>query len=417
MEREVGGAMQKLKVLFLHTATRPPLGADTWVHVHIIRHLDLARHEVHVACSVGPRGAPTPTFQELSAIEDLHLHPVDLGPELHGLTRGARAKALFKSFIALVGVVRLAALVRTRRIDVVHTSDRPRDALTAVLLGRATRARAVVHVHVGYGDWMGRPLKWSLKRADALIAISDFVAETLIAAGHDPARIRVVRNGIEPCDWNPGASGEAVRADLGIPPGADVVLTVCRLFPSKGPADLIRVLPYLFTNDARDTYLLIAGKEMVPGYRRELEGLAESLGVADRVILTGHRSDVEALMAAADVFAMPSLGEPFGLVYLEAMAMRLPVIALDSGGAPEVVVQGCTGFLTEPGDSESLQSALARLLGSPALRESMGEMGRLRVEDEFTCARVADDVQSVYGWLVRKHEAGALEWGRYPSKT
>jgi glycosyltransferase involved in cell wall biosynthesis len=408
--------MQKLRVLFLHTATRPPLGADTWIHVQIIRRLDRSEHEVHVAFAAGRSGAPTPTSQELARIADLHRHPVDLGPELHGLGRWARAVALVRSFTAILGIAKLAAILTRHKIDVLHTSDRPRDAVVAVLVGRATRTRTIVHCHVGYGDWMGRALKWSLRHADALIAISDFVAGTLVEAGHDPCRVRIVRNGIEPEDWAPGRGREDVRAEFGVPPGAGLVLTVCRLFPSKGPADLIRALATLRSDNGDAPFLLIAGKEMVAGYRRELETLAGVLGVSERVVFTGHRADVEALMAAADVFAMPSLGEPFGLVYLEAMAMALPVVALRSGGAPEVIVDRCTGFLAEPGDIAALGGYLHRLLHSPGLREQMGGAGRARVGREFTCTRMAQDTSLVYKWIVTEYEAGAVRWVGYRKK-
>ena len=141
---------------------------------------------------------------------------------------------------------------------------------------------------------------------------------------------------------------------------------------------------------------MIVGEEMAAGYRQHLEDLARELGVADGVVFTGQRSDVPRLMAAADVFAMPSLGEPFGLVFLEAMAMQLPVVALDSGGAPEVVEDGVTGFLVEPGDMDGLTSKLLALLEDPKRRQRMGAAGRQRVEAHFTTPRMAADTARVY---------------------
>ena len=102
------------------------------------------------------------------------------------------------------------------------------------------------------------------------------------------------------------------------------------------------------------------------------------------------------MMAAADIFAMPSLGEPFGLVFLEAMAMQLPVVALDSGGAPEVVDDGVTGLLVEPGDTDGLTRRLLALLEDPERRQQMGAAGRQRVEALFTTPRMAADTATVY---------------------
>jgi glycosyltransferase involved in cell wall biosynthesis len=101
-------------------------------------------------------------------------------------------------------------------------------------------------------------------------------------------------------------------------------------------------------------------------------------------------------MAAADVFAMPSLGEPFGLVYLEAMAMRRPVVALDHGGTPEVVEHGRTGLLAAPGDVNGLAKHLLQLVRDPALRARMGDLGRRTVEERFTARRMASDMAGVY---------------------
>ena len=401
-----------MRVLFVHTATLPPLGADTWVHVQIIRDLDRSAYEVHVACATGTRDAPTPTFQALSGIADLHVHPVDFGPELFGRTLAGKARGLFGALRAIPGLARLALFVRRQGVEVIHTSDRPRDALASVLLSRLTGAKCVVHVHVAYGDWMSAMLKWSLKQADGLIAVSEFVSSTLAASGHSTEKIHVVLNAIDPDDWVPGRGRVEARQELGIGQDAPVILTVCRLFPAKGPAELIRALPAL-RKMYPDLHLLIVGKEMVTGFQHELEDLARQQGVRDSVTFTGRRPDIERLMAAADIYAMPSLGEPFGLVFLEAMAMELPVVALESGGAPEVVEQSTTGLLSQPGDQVGLFDHLLALLGDPSRRRRMGINGRERVQEHFTTSRMASDTALVYEQLTsrRPMESHTLRGG------
>jgi len=381
-------------VLFLHTATRPPLGADTWVHAQIMDRLDRSTHEVHAACATGPTDRPTPTYALLRTIPGVRLYPVYLGSERTGSPLAALAR-LFGSVVpALLSFLRLAAYIRRQGITVLHTSDRPRDAVACVLLGRLTGAKSLIHVHVGWGDWMGAPLQWALRQADGLIAISAFVAETLIASGHDPDRTSVVLNGIDAQRWTPGSGRDDARTELGVTNDTAVILSVCRLFPEKGPADLIRAFAAI-EGDGR-TRLLIVGQEMTPGFAAELERLAAALGVADRVTLAGRRDDVPRLMAAADVYAMPSFAEPFGLVYLEAMAMELPVVALDNGGTPEVVEDDVTGLLSAPGDGAELTAHLRSLLDDPARRRAMGRQGRQRVVANFTIERMASDVAGVY---------------------
>jgi glycosyltransferase involved in cell wall biosynthesis len=266
-----------------------------------------------------------------------------------------------------------------------------------------TGATSLVHAHVGYADWMGSLLRWALRHADERVAISSFVAETLVASGHDPNHTRVVLSGIDASRWDPGLPQLDARHQLDLPADAPVILTACRLFPSKGPVDLVRALPAVRRRHP-NVQLLVAGQEMVPGFAAELSDLAASLGLADHVRLLGYRRDLSRLLAASDVFAMPSVGEPFGLVYAEAMAMERPVVALESGGAPEVVQAGVTGLLSPPGDLDALARNLVALLSDRDARARMGRAGRLRVETDLTAKRMARDMASTYRCMLGRTE-------------
>jgi glycosyltransferase involved in cell wall biosynthesis len=385
-------------VLFVNTATLPPLGADTWVQVQIMRRLDRASHVVHTACAPGSPARPTPTFRALKDIPDVHVVPVDLGPELAGRRSPIdKARGLWATLPALVSLARLARYIRRHDIQIIHASDRPRDAFASNVLARLTGAKCIVHVHVGYGSWMTRLRRWSLKRADALIAISDFVKGSLVSSGHERRTTHVVLNAIDVDDWQPGVGRDEIRRELGLPETAPVLVTVCRLFGAKGPEQLIRALA-IVRQEQPDVRLLIVGDDgpMQGSYERQLADLVHELGLDDHVVFTGRRSDVPRLMAAADVYAMPSFDEPFGLVFLEAMAMQRPVVALDNGGTPEVVEHGRNGLLSAPGDVEAFAANVLVLLRDPELREQMGRFGRRRVEERFTIGRMAQDTASVY---------------------
>jgi len=388
----------KTAVLFVQTKTHPPLGADTWVQLQVIRALDRSSHQVHVAYAPGRSGHPTPTATALSQISDVEVVPVNLGPELHQeRSLPAKLSAGIRTVPAILGVLKLARYVRRHDIALIHTTDRPRDAFVCVLLARITGAKCVIHAHVAYGDWMSGMLKWSLKRADALVGVSRFVAESLVNSGHDGRRVYAVLNAIDIDRWVPGRGRPEARASLGVEDRTPVVITVCRLFPGKGPGELIRAMGVVAV-DEPDARLVVVGEDMTPdgSYTRELAALARELGIDDRVHLTGRRDDVPELMAAADVFGMPSFEEPFGLVYLEAMAMELPVVALDNGGTPEVVEDGSDGFLTSPGETKDFAAHLLRLIRDPDLRRRMGAHGRQHVLERFLTPRMAQDVATVY---------------------
>jgi glycosyltransferase involved in cell wall biosynthesis len=388
-------------ILLLSTPTLPPLGADTWIHALIARGLDRDAFEVHVACNPGPAGSPTPAFQAFSAIPDVRLRTVNLGPELFGKRGLARVRGLLATAPAVASLASLARYVRRNRIRILHTTDRPRDALATVLLARLTGARSLVHVHVAFGDWMSPALRWSFAHADALVGVSGYVARTLVDAGYPPQRTHAVLNAIDASAWDPRLDPERTRASLGIPAGAPVITCVARMFPSKGQAELVRAFAEV-RQKFPDARLLLVGIDVTPAhaFTRELEGLVEAAGLTGSVIFSGHRADVPQIMGATDVFAMASCGEPFGLVYAEAMAMLRPVVALDSGGASEVVEHGKSGLLSAPGDAAGLAKNLVTLLADPDLRRRMGQYGRRQVELRFSPARLARDVERIYAGLL-----------------
>lgn len=388
-------------MLFIHSATRPPLGADTWIHALIMRHLDRNEHEVHVACATGPEDAPTPTYAAVKGISNLFIKPVNLGSELFAKSLFGRGEAVLKTAPAVWNLVELARYIRKHRIGIIHTSDRPRDAFVSVLLARMTRTRCIVHVHVTYGDWMSRMLRWSMAQCDALIGVSDFVADSLVKGGYDRNKTYGVLNAINLEAWDYQTDPGPVREDLGISADAPVLICVARVFPPKGQARLIRALGMLKA-EIPNLKLLIVGQDYPPGshYSDELRALAAERGVAENVIFTGLRSDVPRLMAAADVMAMPSFEEPFGLVYAEAMAMKKPVIAISSGGTPEVVEHGKSGLLSPEGDDEALAANIRQLILNPELRREMGEYGRRTVEERFVPSTLAKNVSRVYDKLL-----------------
>jgi glycosyltransferase involved in cell wall biosynthesis len=396
----------KTGVLFISSAEWP--GADTFVHMLIMRSLDRERFDVHVA---GPASQESSGYQALTAIEGTRLRSAEFGPSLSGRTGLGKLRELWRVSGMTLGFVALARYIRAHRIRVLHSTDRPRDAMACALLGRMTGAKSVIHAHVKCASWMGRPLLWAMGQADALIGISEFVAQSLVDMGYPRARTHVVLNAIDLPAWDHRTDGRATRSALGIPADAPVVACAARLFRAKGQADVVRAVAAVRSRFPA-IRLLIIGKDdrqvMRESFTEELKGLVASLGLQDHVLFLGHRSDVPALMAAADVFMLPSDEEPFGLVFAEAMAMKRPVIALANGGTPEVVEHGKSGVLCPPNDADSLAGSLRMLLEDGDLRARMGDYGRLQVETRFTARRLGADVGSLYESLTAASPVAAV---------
>jgi glycosyltransferase involved in cell wall biosynthesis len=359
--------------------------------------------EIHAACVTDRGGAPTPTFEVLAAIPGVRLKRTSLGPEIAHRTRWGKALGLLATVPAMFHLVGLAHYIRRNRIRILHTSDRPRDALACVLLARLTGAKSIIHVHVGFGTWMSPILRWSLRHVDALVAVSEFVAATLRESGHPSHRIHVVLNAIDVDQWTPRASRPAARLELGLAESGPVVITVCRLFAWKGPAELLRAIE-IVRREFPDVRLLVVGRdpEEDQSYLTTLRNLVDELALGDNVIFTGQRSDVDRLMAASDIFAMPSSFEPFGLVFAEAMAMQLPVVALNNGGTIEVVAHDQSGLLSQPDDIEALARNILALIRDGDLRSRLGSCGRRRVEERFHAKRMAHDTAQLYERLLNE---------------
>lgn len=395
-------ATRPIGVMFMQSQTY--FGADSQIHAALMRGLDPGQVRVLAACNTGEDG-DSPSYHALSQIPGLVVRPQTFGPGLDG--RSKRQLGLELLHTGLRGVWDLAGLwrfARRERVQIVHCTEKPRDAFYGLLLARAVGARCVIHLHVKAEGWLSPLVRWAMRRADRLIAISSYVAWSMREMGFPAEKISVVPNALDAGRWDPNTSGRGLRADLGLPDEVPVVAIVARVFFWKGHLALLEALARIA--DQQDFRLLVVGEDDPrgapgrPGLTADLRERAQALGIADRVLFTGPRRDVERILAACDVFAMPSHEEPFGMVYLEAMAMARPVVALRSGGVPEIVADGKTGLLAEDGDVPGLAACLRRLLADPELRRRLGAAGLERVRSDFTPQRMARQMAQIYQELV-----------------
>jgi glycosyltransferase involved in cell wall biosynthesis len=276
-----------------------------------------------------------------------------------------------------------------------------------LLLSLVTGAKLVVHLHVKVDDWLSPLSRLAMGRAHGLIAVSEYVAESARAFGFPPDRVFCAPNALDIGRWDPNVDGSKLRGELLVPDDAPLVVLIANLLPWKGHEILLRALGKL--HDAGSEFRLLIVGDIAPqvaagggsSYLEGLQSLVRSLDLTDCVSFLGFRGDVMELLAASDVFALPSFEEPFGLAYLEAMAMAKPVLGLRSGGAPEVIVDGETGLLSEPEDVDGLARNLAALFEDRELRIQMGRAGRHRVESDFSPSRLARDTEEIYCHLLR----------------
>ncbi len=406
-----------LGVLFMQSQAF--FGADSAIHSELMKYLDREAVEVHVAMTTAaePSNPAVSARRRIGGIPGVRVRPTDFGPTVHGYSKSEKAKRALGGVKLVPSLFGVATYIKRNKITVIHGTEKPRDALYGVMLGKITGAKSVIHMHVGYDDWLARSVKWSLGQADAIVAISDFVKQSLVNAGYSAEKIHVVYNALDLAGWDPAVDGGSVRQELQIPAQAPVVGIVSRLFKWKGHSHLVEAMPRVL-HAVPEARLVIVGEDdprADPGsgsYRAQLEMRSEELGIKDNVLFTGFRTDVPRVMAALDVFAHPSWEEPFGMVFLEAGAMRKPVVCWRSGGAPEVIVDGETGLLVERGNVPALANALITLLQDSALRARMGDAGRRRAAEVFTPQGMADSMLRVYQEVVGRSREES--WQRVP---
>jgi phosphatidylinositol alpha-1,6-mannosyltransferase len=231
----------------------------------------------------------------------------------------------------------------------------------------------------------------ALRRADRILAGSEYTAGLVRDLGVEPGRIAVTRYGTDPSRFCP-RDASALRERLGLG-GRPVLLTISRLVARKGIDSVLAVLPSVRRAVPGVAYVVAGdGPE-----RGRLEAEARAHGVADAVHFVGPVEDEELPLwySLGDVFVMPSRSEPpdvegFGIVFLEAGACERPVVALRSGGVPDAVADGVSGLLVEPDDPRALGARLSELLLDPARAAELGRRGRERVRSELNWDSVTE---------------------------
>ena len=288
------------------------------------------------------------------------------------------------------GARQIARAVREVDADVLHANSHGWSYTEVVAASRLARRPAVVHLHLELeSSLLGGVWGRAMLRADAIVAVSRAVARTLPRRGGAP--IRVVPNGVDPAEFAPAPPDPSTRAELTADPSAPVVLVLARLDPRKGIEDVMRAVAAL-PPPLAGTALAVAGASSDPpdpGYEAHLWRVGREL-LGDRVRLLGQRRDATALIRAADVVALASRSEGFGLCILEAQACGVPPVAYPAGGVAELISHGIDGLLARQGDIDDLSVQLSLVLGDPALGARLGSAARQRVVAGRTLEQQAD---------------------------
>jgi glycosyltransferase involved in cell wall biosynthesis len=328
-------------------------------------------HEVAAICAEGPLLA-------VARAEGFRILPA---PLIRRLAPAAQFRALSA----------ITTILRHERPDLVH-AHMPISGVLGRIAARAAGVPSVAYTCHGFlfnqpGPWPRRALSLALewiggRLTDTYLTVSQAEAE-------DARRLRIARNpiaignGRDPALFHPNPEARArLRAEFATPDSRVVIIAVSRLVAHKGYRELAEAVRTL------DADLWVVGSRLPDDRGPDIDALLTEAALGPRLRRLGYRTDIAELLAAADIFVLPSHFEGLPMSIIEAMLTALPVVATNIPGPNEQVIDGQTGLLVPPATVAPLAAALARLIADPKLRATMGEAGRARATTHFSESRV-----------------------------
>ncbi len=329
-------------------------------------------HEVVGVCADGPLLADV-------RAEGLRVEPLPLARSLSPVAQFRALRAMIK-------------LLRAERPDMVH-AHMPISGFIARLAARLVGVRHVAYTCHGFlfnqpGPLPRRALGFVMEWIGGRLTGTYLTVSAEEAA--DVRRLRIapgaiaVGNGRDPAKFHPNpATRQRIRAELGCAPQTPVIIIVSRLVRHKGYPELLEAM-----REIPGAELWVVGERLASDHGDDMDAVLDGAGLGPRLRRLGYRADVADVLAAADIFTLPSYFEGLPMSVIEAMLTGLPVVATDIRGPREQVVDGETGILVPPGSVPSLAAALQRLVAEPLVRGRMGAAGRARALERFTEAAV-----------------------------
>ena len=362
------------------------MGGAECLLVGFLQHLDRRRFDP-VVCAMGRRDG-NPVARRLADL--------GLAIDVLGVQR----------LLAADNITRVQQYLRAQRADLVHC-HLEFSATLGTLAAQRLAIPAVTTFHTldafsprSKAYWRHKLMRGVLRRyGKRMIAVSQCVRTHHLQRGrYDPEKLVTIHNGIDLARFDAvdPCSRAALRSALGVPLDAPVAMTLCVLREAKGVQYLIAAMPAML-KAMPELRLLIVGDGEHEG---ALRAAAQCHDVGQRVIFTGRRDDVPQLMTVGDVFVLPTLEDALPTVLGEAMAARMPVIASNVGGIPEMIEYGRNGLLVPPADSHALGQACLQLLGDPQRARAMGGAGRQIAEQRFDIRLQTRRTEALYEELL-----------------
>lgn len=397
--------MSKYRLLIVNHAVE--IGGAEKVLLSLLDNLDPNLFEPSVA---SPDQGPLTAELESRDIRVFYGFPSPRLLKVRRMSVGAsRAAVLLYPFDMLTTILRLTWLIHRKRFDLVLTNSAKAD-IYGSLAGYIARRPVVWRLHDIVGPEAFSRLNITLFKiaashfATRVLAVSEATRKAFIAQGLSEDKVRRVYNGVDLSSTTPKPD-TSIRKELGLNPSAPLAAMIGRLVHWKGPDTFIKAAAAVSREIPEARFLLVGdaifGEQ---SYVEELKNLAGDLGLGDKLVFTGFRSDIPEIMASADVIVHASiLPDPLPTVLLEAMAQSKPVIGARAGGVPEIIEDGVSGIVFAPGNVSKLSDAMTQLLADREKAAGMGAEGFRRALRLF---EVKKNTRLIENELVKAIEEG-----------
>jgi glycosyltransferase involved in cell wall biosynthesis len=291
---------------------------------------------------------------------------------------------------------RLIALIRKHRIKILQTHDAQTRRL-GMLAAALTGIRHITSLHGWIQNTRKQRLsvqldKFLIRHTDCVIVMSKLMKDELVAAGTDARKIHIIHNAIVLEDYPRAYHSTKIRDEFGIAREDTVIAVVGRLSAEKGHEVFLESARQIVDAYQKVCFLIVGDGPLLTTVRRKID----TLGLSDKCVLIGHRTDMLDVYASIDILAISSFTEGLPNVLLEAFALGKPVVSTEVGGVTEVLEDGVNGFIVSPGDAQTLADRLLRLLQNPKLAASMGRHGRSTIEQRFSFASRTERLMALY---------------------
>ena len=332
----------------------------------------------------------------------LHIEALKVGIKVHTLK--------FRKYFSPISIYRLNKLVRRNSYDLIHAeSSKDLWLIVPALRLASCKTPLLMTKHVGsYINKKDLFHRWIYKRVNAVLAISQVIKLNLLQTTTlDSAHILLLYDSIDTERFNPAkVKGNNVRKEFKINNHEILIGMTGRFSPGKGHEEFFSAAKYLSGKFSNLKFMIVGepsrGEE---SYAADIKILAAELGLIDKIIFTGYRSDIPEILAALDIFVFPSHAEAFGIALVEAMSMEKPSVCSNSDGVLEIAVDGITSYLFKNKNSKDLASKVALLINSPEKRKEFGLAARKRVLDLFNIDKFTKELINIYNSLLKERIA------------